>query len=65
MPCLSPWRIATWYGRQHGMKRRTAANFVENDAVLDALCAIGVDYVQGYGVPKPVSMDTGRWRAVA
>ncbi|MFL6718181.1 MAG: hypothetical protein ACJ8G3_17670 [Burkholderiaceae bacterium] len=47
------------------MKRRTAADFVENDAVLDALCAIGVDYVQGYGVPKPVSMDTGRWRAVA
>jgi EAL domain-containing protein (putative c-di-GMP-specific phosphodiesterase class I) len=49
----------------HVMKLRTVAEFVENDAVLDALRAIGVDYAQGYGVQKPVPMGTGGWRAVA
>jgi EAL domain-containing protein (putative c-di-GMP-specific phosphodiesterase class I) len=49
----------------HVMKLRTLAEFVENDAVLDALRAIGVDYAQGYDVQKPVPMSTGGWRAVA
>jgi len=49
----------------HVMKLRTVAEFVENDAVLDALREIGVDYAQGYGVQKPVPMVTGGWRAVA
>jgi EAL domain-containing protein (putative c-di-GMP-specific phosphodiesterase class I) len=49
----------------HVMRLRTLAEFVENDAVLDALRAIGVDYAQGYDVRKPVPMGTGGWRAVA
>jgi len=49
----------------HVMKLRTLAEFAENDAMLDALRAIGVDYTQGYGVQKPVPMDTAGWRAVA
>jgi EAL domain-containing protein (putative c-di-GMP-specific phosphodiesterase class I) len=49
----------------HVMRLRTVAEFVENDAVLDALREIGVDYAQGYGVQKPVPMGTGGWRAMA
>ena len=49
----------------HVIRLRTLAEFVENDAVLDALRAIGVDYAQGYDVQKPVPMGTGGWRAVA
>lgn len=49
----------------HVMKLKTVAEFVENDAVLDALRAIGVDYAQGYGVQKPVPMGTRGWQAVA
>ena len=49
----------------HVMKLRTVAEFVENDAVLAALRAIGVDYAQGYGVQKPVPMGAGGWQAVA
>lgn len=49
----------------HVMKLRTVAEFVENDAVLEALRAIGVDYAQGYGVQKPVPMGVGGWQAVA
>jgi EAL domain-containing protein (putative c-di-GMP-specific phosphodiesterase class I) len=32
---------------------RTVAEFVENDAILDKLSAIGVDYAQGYGIHRP------------
>lgn len=32
---------------------RTIAEFVENDAIMDKLKEIGVDYAQGYGVEKP------------
>jgi len=49
----------------HVMKLRTVAEFVENDAVLDALREIGVDYAQGYGVQKPVPMGTRSRQAVA
>ncbi|MEW6638999.1 MAG: EAL domain-containing protein [Pseudomonadota bacterium] len=35
------------------MGKRTIAEFVENDAILDALRAIGVDYAQGYGIGRP------------
>ena len=37
----------------HVMNIETIAEFVENDAILDALRRIGVDYVQGYGIEKP------------
>ena len=37
----------------HVMKIETIAEFVENDAILQALRRIGVDYAQGYGIEKP------------
>lgn len=35
------------------MGKQTIAEFVENDAILDAVREIGVDYAQGYGVGRP------------
>jgi len=35
-----------------GMK--TIAEFVENQQVRDRLQTIGVDYVQGYGICRPI-----------
>ena len=32
----------------------TIAEFVEDEAILRLLKEIGVDYVQGYGIAKPV-----------
>lgn len=49
----------------HVMKLETVAEFVENDAVLEALRSIGVDYAQGYGVQKPVPLDAHGLQAVA
>ncbi len=36
------------------MGKRTVAEFVENEATLHRLHAIGVDYAQGYGIEKPM-----------
>ncbi|AND71012.1 hypothetical protein ATSB10_35580 [Dyella thiooxydans] len=36
---------------------RTIAEFVENDATRDLLREIGVDYVQGHGVARPMPLD--------
>jgi EAL domain-containing protein (putative c-di-GMP-specific phosphodiesterase class I) len=33
--------------------KQTIAEFVENDQILTRLRAMGVDYVQGYGVGRP------------
>ncbi len=40
----------------HVMGKQTIAEFVENDAILEKLREIGVDYAQGYGIdlPRPV-----------
>jgi len=35
------------------MGKRTIAEFVENDAIVEKLREIGVDYAQGYGIAKP------------
>lgn len=35
------------------MGKKTIAEFVENDAILDKLRLIGVDYAQGFGIGKP------------
>ena len=35
------------------MKLKTIAEFVENDAILQRLGEIGIDYAQGYGIQKP------------
>lgn len=38
----------------HVMGMKTIAEFVENDAIMEQLKEVGVDYVQGYGIGKPV-----------
>jgi diguanylate cyclase (GGDEF)-like protein/PAS domain S-box-containing protein len=42
----------------HVMGIQTIAEFVENDAILDALRKVGVDFAQGYGVAKPVPLES-------
>ncbi len=37
----------------HVMGKKTIAEFVENDEILDVLRRIGVDYAQGYGIGRP------------
>jgi diguanylate cyclase (GGDEF)-like protein/PAS domain S-box-containing protein len=37
----------------HAMNLKVIAEWVENDATLAALQAIGVDFAQGYGIAKP------------
>lgn len=47
-------------GQTMGM--RTIAEFVENDQIRKQLEAIGVDFVQGYGIDKPMALST--WLSV-
>lgn len=37
----------------HVMGKKTIAEFVENDAILDRIKALGVDYAQGYELGRP------------
>ncbi|MBV8667357.1 MAG: EAL domain-containing protein [Burkholderiaceae bacterium] len=37
----------------HAMGKRTIAEYVENEAIIASLKAIGVDFAQGYGIEKP------------
>jgi diguanylate cyclase (GGDEF)-like protein/PAS domain S-box-containing protein len=37
----------------HVMGKQTIAEFVENEAILEKLREIGVDYAQGYGISRP------------
>ncbi|WP_313931620.1 EAL domain-containing protein [Nostoc sp. FACHB-133] len=37
----------------HIMGLKTIAEFVENDAILEKIKALGVDYAQGYSIAKP------------
>ena len=39
------------------MGKRTIAEFVENEAILEKLREIGVDYVQGYGISRPTPIE--------
>ena len=41
----------------HVMGKQTIAEFVENDAILEKLKEIGVDYAQGYGIAMPQPLD--------
>jgi diguanylate cyclase (GGDEF)-like protein/PAS domain S-box-containing protein len=43
----------------HVMGLKTIAEFVENDAILEKLREIGVDYAQGFGIAKPVLLADG------
>ncbi len=40
----------------HVMGIQTVAEFVENDAILEKLRQLGVDYAQGYGIHKPAPL---------
>jgi Amt family ammonium transporter len=44
----------------HVMDLETIAEFVENDAILDRLRDIGVDYAQGFGVARPSPLVDGK-----
>ena len=37
----------------HVMGRKTIAEFVENQAIVEMLGNLGIDYMQGYGIAKP------------
>jgi EAL domain-containing protein (putative c-di-GMP-specific phosphodiesterase class I) len=41
----------------HLLGLRTIAEFVENDATLEKLRALRVDYAQGYGIHRPEPLD--------
>ena len=41
----------------HVMNLKTVAEFVENDALAERLVAMGVDYLQGYAIARPVPLD--------
>ncbi|MEQ8991293.1 MAG: DUF1631 family protein [Pseudomonadales bacterium] len=41
----------------HYMGKQTIAEYVENDAVLEKLKEIGVDFVQGYHIDKPTRLE--------
>jgi EAL domain-containing protein (putative c-di-GMP-specific phosphodiesterase class I) len=41
----------------HVMGKKVIAESVENDAVLEKLREIGVDYAQGFGVGEPRPID--------
>ncbi len=43
----------------HVMGKATIAEFVENNAILEKLREIGVDYVQGYGIATPQPLQWG------
>jgi len=45
----------------HVMGKKTIAEFVENKQIFDLLNELGVDYAQGYGIAKPVSLDKLEW----
>lgn len=42
----------------HVIGMKTVAEFVENDAIKERLKEMGVDYVQGYGIGKPVPLES-------
>ncbi|MCH8331132.1 MAG: EAL domain-containing protein, partial [Bacteroidetes bacterium] len=42
------------------MGKKTIAEFVENNEIIEKLKSIGVDYAQGYGISKP--MPLSEWK---
>ena len=41
----------------HLMGKRTVAEFVENQTIVQHLKEMGVDYAQGYAINKPQPLD--------
>jgi EAL domain-containing protein (putative c-di-GMP-specific phosphodiesterase class I) len=37
----------------HSMDLKTIAEYVENEAILNCLKGLGIDYAQGYAIHKP------------
>ena len=58
IPLICRWfaRLTKWRTFWDVLGKRTIAEFVENDAILEVLREIGVDYAQGYGVGRPQPM---------
>ncbi|MWV13587.1 DUF1631 family protein [Pseudomonas sp. R-28-1W-6] len=42
----------------HVLGRKTIAEYVESHSIRQRLAALGIDYVQGYGVQMPLPLDT-------
>lgn len=42
-------------GQSMGLE--TIAEYVENDEIINILCDLKIDYIQGYGVAKPVPLE--------
>jgi diguanylate cyclase (GGDEF)-like protein len=42
----------------HLLGKQTIAEFVENDEILACLRGLGVDYAQGFGVEKPILLES-------
>jgi EAL domain-containing protein (putative c-di-GMP-specific phosphodiesterase class I) len=40
----------------HFLGQETIAEFAESQEVIEKLCELGVDYVQGWGVGKPTRL---------
>ena len=43
----------------HTMDIKTIAEFVEDEATLEAVRVIGIDYAQGYAIARPVPIEIG------
>ena len=41
----------------HDMKMKTVAEYVETDVIAELLIDLGIDYLQGFGVGRPGSLD--------
>ncbi|MBE0511110.1 MAG: DUF1631 family protein [Gammaproteobacteria bacterium] len=41
----------------HVMGKQTIAEYVEDDFIYEALRTIGLDFVQGYGIEKPIPLE--------
>ncbi len=39
------------------MNKKTIAEFVESDEILNKLSTIGVDYAQGYSIGRPTPIE--------
>jgi len=42
----------------HLMGKQTIAEYVENEAIKEKLMEMGVDYLQGFHIEKPIPLDT-------
>ncbi|MEG4516017.1 MULTISPECIES: EAL domain-containing protein [unclassified Microcoleus] len=54
---ISQALVEGFNGIAHAMNLETIAEFVEDEAILEKLREIGVDYAQGYGIGRPVPIN--------